>query len=325
MSIARRRFLSLSVGTAALAIMPRIAAAQGYPARPVRLIVGQTAGGAQDILARMMAQWLSERTGQQFFVENKPGAGTNLATEAVVHAPPDGYTLLLIGAPNAINATLYDKLNFNFIHDIAPVAPFVRTPEVLIVNPSIPAKTIPELIAYAKANPGKISVASPGVGSGPHMSLELLKLMTGINMTHVPYRGGGQAIADLLGGQVQANFTAPLVAFEHIRAGKLRALAVTTTSRVPALADVPSMSEFLPGYESGGFFGLGAPRGTPAVVTERLNREINAAIADPDTKRRFAEMAVSPLGGSPADFGKLITEETEKWARVIRFGGIKAS
>jgi tripartite-type tricarboxylate transporter receptor subunit TctC len=325
MGIPRRQFLGPCIGIAAFAILPYVAAAQGYPTRPVRLVVGQAASGAQDILARILAQWLSERTGQQFIVENKPGAGTNLAAEAVVRAPPDGYTLLLVGAPNAINATLYDQLKFDFIHDIAAIGSFVRTPEVLVVHPSLPAKDIPELIAYAKANPGKISAASPGVGSGPHMSLELLKSMAGIDIVHVPYRGGGQAIVDLLSGEAQANFTAPLVALEHIRTGKLRALAVTTMSRVAALPEVPSMSDFLPGYESGGFFGLGAPRDTPAVVIERINREINAAIAHPDMKRRFAEMAVSSLGGSPADFDKLIAKETEKWARVIRSAGIKAS
>jgi tripartite-type tricarboxylate transporter receptor subunit TctC len=325
MSIVRRRFLRPCIGIAALAIMPRIATAQAYPTRPVRLVVGQAAAGAQDILARLLAQWLSGRTGQQFIVENKPGAGTNLAAEAVVRAPADGYTVLLVGAPNAINATLYDQLNFDFIHDIAAVGSFVRTPEVLVVHPSLPAKDIPELIAYAKAHPGKISAASPGIGSGPHMSLELLKSMAGIDMVHVPYRGGGQAIVDLLGGEVHANFTAPLVAFEYIRAGRLRALAVTTASRVPALPEVPSLSDFLPGYDSGGFFGLGAPRGTPAAVIERLNRDINAAIADSDMDRRLAEMAVSPLGGSPDDFNKLIAEETAKWAKVIRSAGIKAS
>ena len=323
MGLPRRRFLSLSLGAAAFAGTSRNAAAQDYPAHPVRLFVGQSAGGAQDILARMIAHWLSERSGQQFIVENKAGAGNNIATEVVVRARADGYTLLLVGAPNAINATLYSKLSFNFVQDIAPIASFVRTPEVLVVHPSLPVRNIPELIAYVKANPGKLSVASPGIGSGPHMSLELLKLMADIDIIHVPYRGGGQAISDLLGGQVQGNFTAPLVALEHIKSGRLRALAVTTGSRVPSLADVPSMSEFLYGYESGGFFGVGAPRGTPAEIIERLNREINAAIADPGMQKRFAQMEVSSLGGSPADFGKLIADETDKWAHVIRSSGIK--
>jgi tripartite-type tricarboxylate transporter receptor subunit TctC len=325
MTIPRRRFLQLAVSATALPALSRIGAAQSYPARPVHLVVGQTAGGAQDIFARLIAQWLSERTGQQFVVENKPGAGTNIAADTVVRAPADGYTLLLVGAPNAINATLYERLSFNFMRDIAPVASFLRTPEVLVIHPSVPAKTIPEFIAYAKANPGSIGIASPGIGSGPHMSAELFKSMAGIDLTHVPYRGGGQAIADLVGGQVQANFTAPVVAIQLIKAGKVRALAVTTTARSHLMPDVPSMAEFLPGYESGGFFGIGAPRATPSTIIDSLNKEINDALADAGMKARIAEMGASTLGGSPADFGKLIAVETARWAKVIHSAGIKAS
>src|SRR5262245_51353274 len=325
MNLARRQFLHLLSAVAAQPASPVIASAQTYPARPVRLVVGQTAGAAPDVVARLMAHWLSARLGQQFVVDNRPGAGTNLAAEAVVRAPGDGYTILLVGAPNAINATLYEKLSFDFLRDIAPVASFLRTPEVLVVHPSLPTTTVPELLAYAKANPGKANVSSPGVGSGPHISLELLKWIAGIDMTHVPYRGGAQAMIGLLGGQVQANFAAPLVALEHIRAGRLRALAVTTLRRSHVLPDVPAMAEYLPGFESGGFFGIGALRGTPKDIIGTLNQELNAAVDDPGIKRQIVEMGASALPGSPVEFGKLLAEETEKWAKVIKAAGIKAS
>jgi tripartite-type tricarboxylate transporter receptor subunit TctC len=310
---------------AATPILARTAAGETYPARTVRLLVGQTAGGAQDIVARLMAHWLSERIGRQFVVENKPGAGTNIATETVVRSPSGGYTLLLVGAPNAINATLYDKLSFNFMRDIAPVASFIRTPEVLVLHPSVSARTVSEFIALAKAEPDKISIASPGIGTGPHMSAELLKAMAGIRMTHVPYHGGGQAMTDLVGGQVQAMFIAPVVATQHIAAGRLHALAVTTPRRSHILPDVPSMSEFLPGYESGGFFGIGAPQGTPVDVIDRLNSKINAALADSTVSAPIADMGATVLGGSPAAFGQLIADETKKWSEIIKSAGIKLS
>ena len=319
----RRHLLGMMIGAAAAAIVPRGAEAQPYPARPVRLIVGITAGSAPDIFARLLGQWLSTRLGQPFIIENKPGAGTNIATEAVVRAPPDGYTLLLVSAPNAINATLYAKLNFDFLRDIAPIGSFVDSPEFLLVHPSVPAATIPELIAYAKTHPGQLLMASPGVGSGPHMSGELFKRMAGIDMLHVPYRGGGPAMADLISGQVSVMFAAPAVALDQIRAGKARALAVTTASRSPVLPDIPTVAETLPGYRSGGFFGLGAPKDTPPEVVDVLNREINAALGDDVTKARIASMGVSALGGSPADFAKLLAEETEKWAKVVQFAGLK--
>jgi tripartite-type tricarboxylate transporter receptor subunit TctC len=299
----------------------RVAWAQTYPTRPVRLIVGVAAGGGTDIVARLISQWLSERLGQQFIVENRPGAGSNIATEVVVRAPPDGYTLLTVGAPAAINATLYyDKLNFNFIRDIAPVAGIMRGPLVMLVNPSFPAKTVPEFIAYAKANPGKINMASGGNGTTPHVTGELFKMMTGVDMVHVPYRGAGPAITDLLGGQVQVLFDNPI---EHIRAGRLRALAVTTTTRSEALPDIPTLGEFVPGYDASGWFGIGAPKDTPVQIIDRLNREINACLADPRMKARLTDLGGIVLSGSPADFGKHIAEETEKWAKVIKFAGIK--
>jgi tripartite-type tricarboxylate transporter receptor subunit TctC len=325
MNFPRRRFLRLAVGAAAVPAVPRISIAQAYPVRPVHVIVGQTAGGAQDIAARLMAQALSERIGHPFVVENKPGAGTNIAVEAVVHSRADGYTLLLVGAPNAVNATLYKDLNFNFLSDIAPVASFMRTPEVLVVHPSVPANTVSDFIAFGKRKAGAVSMASPGIGSGPHMSAELLKLMAGFQFTHVPYRGGGQAISDLVGGQVQAMFIAPVVATQHIRSGKLRALAVTTASRSHILPDVPAMAEFLPGYESGGFFGLGAPANTPLEIIDALNRAINAALENASMQARIADMGASTLAGTPAVFKQLIAEQTEKWAKVIKSAGIKMS
>jgi tripartite-type tricarboxylate transporter receptor subunit TctC len=289
----------------------------------VRVIVGFTAGSAPDIVARLMGQWLSERLGQQFLVENRPGAGTNIGTEAVVRAPADGYTLLLVGAPNAINTTLYDKLSFNFLRDIAPVAGISRERIVMVVHPSFPAKTVPEFIAYAKANPGKISMGSPGNGSSPHVSGELFKMMAGIDMIHVPYRGGGQVMTDLIAGQVQVSFIGLTVAIEHIRSGKLRALAVTTATRSDVLPDIPTVSDFVPGYEASAFWGVGAPRNTPAEIIDKLNKEINAVLSDPEPKRRLAEGGGTVLVGSPADFGKFVADETEKWAKVIKFANIK--
>jgi tripartite-type tricarboxylate transporter receptor subunit TctC len=289
----------------------------------VRVIVGFAAGGPNDILARLIGQWLSERLGQPFVIENRLGAGSNIATEAVVRAPPDGYTLLLVGSPNAINATLYDKLNFNFVRDIAPVASFIRGALVMVVHPSVPAQTVPEFVAYAKANPGKLSYGSGGVGGITHITPELFKMMTGVNMVHVPYRGVAPALTDLLGGQVQVLFTNPAQTIEYIRAGKLRALAITTATRSEALPDIPTVDEFVPGYEASSIFGFGAPKNTPAEIIDKLNKQINAGLADPKIKARLADLDGTVLVGSPADFGKLIAEETEKWAKVIRAANIK--
>jgi tripartite-type tricarboxylate transporter receptor subunit TctC len=299
------------------------ATAQAYPTRPVRLVVGGPPAGPNDILARMMGQWLSERLGQPFIIENRPGAGGNIGTEAVVRAPPDGYTLWFVFAGNAINATLYEKLNFNFIRDIAPVAGIVRGTLVMEVNPSFPAKTVPEFIAYAKANPGKINMASGGNGTPPHVAGELFKMMAGVDMVHVPYRGAGPALTDLLGGQVQVTFDAIISSIEHIRAGKLRPLAVTTSTRSEVLPDVPTVSDFVPGYEASNWFGLGAPRDTPPEIVHRLNKEINAGLADSKLKARLADLGGTPIPGPPSDFGKLIGDETEKWAKVIKFSGAK--
>jgi tripartite-type tricarboxylate transporter receptor subunit TctC len=319
----RRQFLRLAAGAAALPALPHVARAQAYPSRPVRIIVGLAPGGANDILARLMGQWLSERLGQPFIIENRPGGGGNIATEAVVRAPADGYTLLMVGPSSAINATLYDKLSFNFIRDIAPVASFLRGPTVLVVNPSVPANTVPEFIAYAKANPGKLSMASAGIGSGPHMSGELFKMMAGVDLVHVPYRGSGPAFTDLLGGQVQVYFPGTVSSIEYIRAGKLRALAVTTATRSDVLPGVPTVGEFVPGYEASSVFGLGAPRNTPAEIVDKLNKETNAGLADPKITARLADQGGTVLALSPAGFGKLIADETEKWAKVIKFAGIK--
>ena len=299
------------------------AAALDYPTKPVRWIVGYAPAGATDILARLLGQWLSERLGQQFVIENRPGAASNLATETVVNAPPDGYTLLLVNPANAINATLYDRLNFNFLRDITPVAGFIRVPNVMEINPGVPARTVPEFIAYAKANPSKINMASGGAGTSVHMSGELFKMMTGVNMVHVPYRGAAPAVMDLIAGQVQIVFDNLPGSIEHIRAGKLRALAVTTTTRSEALPDVPVVADFVPGFEASAWFGLGVPKGTPAEIVDKLNKEINAALADPKIKARLADMGGIPIAGSPADFGKLLAEETEKWAKVVKFSGAK--
>jgi tripartite-type tricarboxylate transporter receptor subunit TctC len=323
MKLPRRKFLHLAAGAAVLPAISRIAWAQAYPTRPVRVIVGFTPGSAPDIVARLMGQWLSERLGQQFIVENRAGAGGNIGAELVVRAPADGYTLLLVGAPNAINTTLYDKLSFNFLRDIAPVAGIIRERIVMVVHPSFPPKTVPEFIAYAKANPGKVTMASPGNGSSPHVSGELFKMMAGIDMTHVPYRGGGQVMTDLIAGQVQVSFIGLSVAIEHIRSGKLRALAVTAATRSDVLPDIPTVGDFVPDYEASAFFGVGAPRNTPAEIIDKLNKEINAGLSDPDLTRRLGEGGGMVLAGSPADFGKFIADETEKWANVIKFAGIK--
>jgi tripartite-type tricarboxylate transporter receptor subunit TctC len=323
MKLLRRQFLHLAASAAALPAVSRFAWAQTYPSRPVHIIVGFAPGGGNDIVARLMGQWLSERLGQQFVIENRPGAGTNIATEAVVRAPPDGYTLLLVNASAAINATLYANLNFNFIRDIAPVASITREPNVMVVNPSFPAKTVPEFIAYAKANPGKITMASSGNGSSTHVAGELFKMMTGIDMVHVPYRGTGPAITDLLGGQVQVMFPPAASPIAFIRSGKLRALGVTTSTRSEALPDIPTIGDFVPGYEASAWYGVGAPKNTPAEIVEKLNKEINAGLADPKMKARLADLGGTVLLGSPADFGKLIADETEKWAKVIKFAAIK--
>jgi tripartite-type tricarboxylate transporter receptor subunit TctC len=324
MKICRRRFLHLTTSAAAMPAVSRIARADTYPSRPVHLIVFYTAGGGNDIIARLMGQWLSERLGQAFIIENRPGGGGNLGTEVVVRAAPDGYTLLLSSTANTVNATLYDKLDFDFIRDIAPVASISRDPNILVVNPTVPAKTIPEFIAYAKANPGKLNYASAGIGSSQHMSGELFKMMAGIDMTHVPFRGTAPALTGLLGGQVQAMFASMPATIEYVRAGKLRALGVTIATRSDVFPDIPSVSEFLPGYDASVYYGIAAPRNTPAEIVERLNKEINAGLADPQFKARLVELGSMPLPGSPADFGKFIANETEKWAKVVKFANIKA-
>ena len=323
MKLPRRQFLHLAAGAAALPFVSRIAWAQTYPTRPVRIIVGFTAGGVNDTLARLIGQWLSERLGQPFIIENRPGAGGNVGTEAVVRSPADGYTLLLVQTPNAINATLYDKLNYNFIRDIAPVSSISLEPEVVVVNPSVPAKTVPEFIAYAKANPSQLNFASAGNGVAGHLAGELFKMMTGISMVHVPYRGGAPAVTDLLGGQVQVMFLVISASIEHIKAGKLRPLAVTSAARSEALPDVPTVGEFVPGYESSVWFGVGAPKNTPAEIVDKLNKEINTGLADPAIKARLDRLGITVFAGSPAGFGKFIAEETEKWGKVIRTANIK--
>ena len=319
----RRQFLHLASGAVALPALSRIASAQTYPTRPVRLIVGFAAGQAIDILARLIAQSLSERFGQQFIVENRPGGGGNIATEAVVRAPPDGYTLLAVGSNNMINATLYEKLNFDFIRDIALVASIYRVPQVMEVNPSFPAKTLPELIAYAKANPGKINFASAGNGSVAHVTAELFKMMAGVNMQHVPYRGAAPALTDLLGGQVHLMFDNMPSSIEHIRAGRLRPLAVTATARLEGLPDVPTVADFLPGFETSAWAGIGAPKNTPAEIIDQLNRETNAALADPKLKARVADLGGMVFPLSSAEYEKRVAEETEKWGKVVKFSGAR--
>jgi tripartite-type tricarboxylate transporter receptor subunit TctC len=324
MKLPRRQFLHLAAGAATVPVVPRIALAQAYPTRPVNLVAGFAPGGGVDVTARLIGQWLGERLGQPFIIENRPGAGSNIATEAVVRAPADGYTLLLVTASNAINATLYDKLNFNFIRDIAPVASIIRYPYVMVVNLSVPAKSVPEFVAYAKANPRKLNMASPGIGSGVHIAGELFKMMAGVDMVHVPYRGAGPSLSDLIGGQVQVTFESMPALMAYIRAGTLRALAVTMTRRSEALPDIPTVAEFVPGYEASSWYGVGAPKATPAEIVEKLNKEINAALADHKVKARLADLGGDVLALSPADFGKLIADETEKWGNIIRPLNIKA-
>jgi tripartite-type tricarboxylate transporter receptor subunit TctC len=324
MTPSRRHFLYLASSAAVVPAVSHVAWAQAYPARPVRIIVGFAAGGPADILARLMAQWLSERLGQPFVIENRLGAGSNIAAEAVVHAPADGYTVLLVANPYAINAALYNKLNFNFIRDIAPVAGIDREPFVMLVHPSFPAKTVPEFIAYAKANTGKLNIASAGSGTASHVSGELFKMMAGVDLLHVPYRGGAPALTDLIGGRVQVTFLPTDGTIEHIRSGTLRALAVTTATRSEALPDIPTVANSLPGYESSAWFGIGAPRSTPADIVNKLNGEINTALVDPKMQARLADSGGKVIAGSPADFGKLIADETVKWRKVVEFAGIKS-
>jgi tripartite-type tricarboxylate transporter receptor subunit TctC len=323
MKLQRRHFLQLAAGAASLPAATRLARAQTYPARPVHIIAGFAAGGGVDITARLIGQWLSDRLGQTFVIENRPGAGGNIGTDTVVNAAPDGYTLLLATVPNAVNATLYEKLNFNFVRDIAPVGGIIRVPQVILVHPSVPARTLPEFIAYAKANPGKVNMASAGNGSAPHMAGELFNVAAGVNLVHVPYRGQGPALTDLLGGQVQVLFATTPGTTDYIKTGKLRALAVTTAARAEVLPDVPTVAEFVPGYEASQWYGLAAPRNTPAEIVDRLNKEINAALADPKMKARFADIGGEPLQGAPAAFGSLIAAETEKWGKVVRAAGLK--
>jgi tripartite-type tricarboxylate transporter receptor subunit TctC len=323
MRVPRRHFLQLAAGAAVLPAMPRLARAQAYPARPVRWIVGFAAGGPQDIVARLLAQSLSERLGQQFVIENRAGAGGNIGTEAVVRAPADGYTMLMIGPSATINATLYDNLSFVFLRDIAPVASIIRTSNVMEVHPSFPAKTVPEFIAYAKANPGKINYASAGSGSSQHMAGELFKMMAGIDMVHVPYRGAAPALTDLLAGQVQVMFDNMTSSVEHVRGGRLRGLAVTTAARSEALPDLPIVGDFVRGYEASGIYGIGVPKDTPPDIVDKLNREINAALSDPRIKTRLADLGGLILSGTRADFAKVLTEEVEKWGKVVKFSGAK--
>jgi tripartite-type tricarboxylate transporter receptor subunit TctC len=320
----RRQFLKFAGAAVAAPALSLVARAQTYPAKPVRFIHGYVAGGSAEITARLIGQWLSERLGQQFVIESRPGAGSNIGTDAVVRAPPDGYTILLVAPANAINATLYEKLPYNFIRDIAPVAGLIRFPNVMEVNPSLPVKTVPEFIAYAKANPGRINMASSGNGSTIHMSGELFKMMTGITMVHVPYRGAAPALTDMIGGQVEVMFDNLPSSIEYVRTGRLRALAVTTARRSEVLPDIPTVGDFVPGYESSAWYGVGVPRNTAPAIIELLNREINAGLADPKLKARFADLSAAVMPGSPEDFGRLIAEETEKWGKVVKFAGVKA-
>jgi tripartite-type tricarboxylate transporter receptor subunit TctC len=323
MLLVRRRFLQLTSGTAMFSALPRAAYAQAYPARPVRLIVGFPAGGTADILARLISQWLAERLGQAFVVENRAGAGSNIAAEAAAKASPDGHTLFLFTSANTANATLYDKLNFNFARDFAPIASLAAVPVVLEINPSVPASTVPEFIAYAKANPGKLSMASGGNGTTPHLAGELFKMMAGVNMQHVPYRGASAALPDLISGQVQVMFDIVSTSIEAIRAGRLRALAVTTLTRSEALPLVPTMAEFVPGYEARSLYGVVGPASTPADIVDKLNKEVNLALADPKIRARLNDLSLSPIAGSPADCSKIIAEDIQKWAKVIKFAGLK--
>ena len=323
MKLPRREFLHLAAGIAALPTLSRTARAEGYPTRPVRLVVGFAPGGGNDITARLVGQWLSEHLGQPIVIENRPGAATNIATEAVVSAAPDGYTLLFVPPTAAINATLYEKLNFNFIRDLIPIAGIMRIPNVMVVNPSVPARTVREFIAYAKANPGKINFASPGIGTTVHLSGELFNIMTGVDMVHVAYKGSAPSLTDLIGGQVQVSFATMPAAIEFVRTGKLRALAVTTAMRSAALPDVPTVGEFVPGYEVSGWYGISARKGTPAEFIDKINKEINAGLADATMKGQFADLGGTTIAGSPDDFGKLVADETEKWAKVIRAANIK--
>ena len=323
MKLSRRNLLHLTACAAGLPALPRAASALDYPSRPVRIIVGYAAGGAPDVLARLIGQWLSDRLGQPFVVENRPGANGSIAIDTVIKAAADGYTLLALALPDAVNATLYQNPNYNFVRDITPIAATSRDPDVMVVNPSLPAKTVPEFIDFAKANPGKINMASPGVGSSPHMAGELFKFMTGIEMTHVPYRGSAPAVTDLLGGRVQVYFAPISASLAYIRASKLRALAVTTAARAEALPDIPTVSDFVPGYEVSAWYGMGAPKNTPAEIVDGLNMKINAGLADPKLKARLADLGSSAFIVSPADFGKFITNEAEKWAKVVKFANIK--
>ncbi len=322
MELGRRRLLALAAAVAATT-GPRLVRADAYPSRPVHWIVGFAPGGSTDILARVIGQYLAAKLGQAFIIENRPGAGSNIATEVVVNSPPDGYTLLMISPAHAVNATLYDKLAYNFLRDIAPVAGISREANVMVVSPSFPAATVPAFIAYAKANPGKVNMASSGVGTSVHVAGELFNMMAGLKMTHIPYRGAGPAITDILGGQVQVMFAAMPSAFEHVKAGRLRALAVTTAARLATLPDVPTVGEFLPGYEASSWYGIGAPRATPGEIIATLNRAMNAGLADPRLKTRLGELGGTMLGGTPVEFGKLIADETEKWAKVVKFSGAK--
>src|SRR5262245_33566714 len=323
MTLSRRRVLELATGAVAFAPISRDARAQTYPMRAVRIIVGFSAGGPTDITARLIAQWLSEHLGQEFIVENRPGAASNIGTEAALRSPPDGYTLLLVTSTNAVNATFYENLNFNFMNDIAPVAGIIRVPFVMEINPGIPAKTVPEFIAYARANPGKINMASGGIGTSVHIAGELFKMMAGVNLVHVPYRGSAPALTDMISGQVHVMFDILTSSIQHIRSGALRALAVTSVRRSEALPGLPTVGEFLPGYEATAWYGIAAPKNTPSEIVDKLNKEINAGLADPKIKARFADLASTVIPGSPADFGRLVGEEIEKWGKVVKFSGAK--
>jgi tripartite-type tricarboxylate transporter receptor subunit TctC len=323
MKLLRRQFLQFTAGVLAAPAFPQFASALDYPTRPARIVAGFAAGGGVDITARLIGQWLGDHLGQNFIVENRTGAGGNIGTEAVVNAAPDGYTLLLATVPNAVNASLYEKLSFNFVRDIAPVGGVIRVPMVVLVNPAVPAQSLAEFISYAKANPGKVNMASAGSGSAPHMAGELFKMMTGVDMVHVPYRGQGPALTDLLGGQVQILFAAAPGTADYVKTGKLRALAVTTAARMQEMPDIPTVGDFVPGYEASQWYGFAAPKNTPAEIVDRLNKEINAAVADPGMLARLAAIGGQPIPGSPAEFGRLIAEETEKWGKVVRTAGIK--